>query len=151
MKTNYRELNGMPKLVDALGIKSVKTDLNQRQKKAVRNIKACANDQWGWVCTWLDEHDQSARQLMMNPAKLFDTIYNESLTNVYDADGCFFGNFAEDYIKDIRFCGKGFLQLVTFYFVAKLLEESVVEVGGTEEDAVRVANELAALKQQLGI
>lgn len=151
MKTNYREIVGMPKLVAALGITSQKTDLNMKQKKAVKNIKYCANDQWQFVNSWYDEKCEDARSFMMNPKELFKTIYNESLTNVYDEGFCGFGGGAESYLKDIRFCGKKFLNTVVFYFLAKLLEDSVPEVDGTEEDAERVARELLELKAELAI
>lgn len=149
MKTNYRELVGFPSLTAALGIKSTKTDLNLKQKKAVKNIKWCANDQWQFVNSWYDERSEGARQLMMNPKELFDTIYKEAMTNVYDEGFCGFGGGAEAYLKDIRFCGKRFLQKTTFYYTAKLLEESVPEVDGTEEDAERVGRELIDLKAAL--
>lgn len=151
MKNNYRELAGMPKLTAALGITSTKTDLNMKQKKAVKNIKYCANDQWQFVNSWYDERSEDARSFMMNPKELFNTIYNESMTNVYDEGFCGFGGGAESYLKDIRFCGKKFLQTVTFYYLAKLLEDSVPEVDGTEEDAERVGKELLELKAELGI
>lgn len=151
MKNNYRELTGMPKLTAALGITSTKTDLNMKQKKAVKNIKYCANDQWQFVNSWYDERSEDARSFMMNPKELFNTIYNESMTNVYDEGFCGFGGGAESYLKDIRFCGKKFLQTVTFYYLAKLLEDSVPEVDGTEEDAERVGKELLELKVELGI
>lgn len=150
MNTNFREIVGMPKLVNALGVKMLKTDLNIKQKKAVRNIKFCANDQWQFVNSWYDEKDEDARKLMMDPSELFDRIYSESLENIYDEGFCAFGRGASSYLKDIRFCGKAFLQKVAFYFTAKLLEESVPEVDGTEEDAERVARELTELKTKLG-
>lgn len=149
MKNNYREIAGIPKLTAALGISSLNTDLNMRQKKAVKNIRCCANDQWQFVNSWYDERSEEARSFMMNPKKLFNTIYNESMTNVYGEGFCGFGDRAESYLKDIRFCGKKFLQTVTFYYLAKLLEDSVVEVEGTEEDADRVAKELLELKAEL--
>lgn len=151
MKTNYREIIGMPKLTTVLGINSLKTDLNLKQKKAVKNIKYCSNDQWQFVNSWYDEKSEDARQLMMNPEELFNIIYDESQKNIYDEGMCAFGRGAEAYLKDIRFCGKKFLQTVVLYYTAKLLEESVPEVDGTEEDAERVAQDLKALKEKLGI
>lgn len=151
MNTNYRELVGMPTLVTALGIKSTKTDLNMKQKKAVKNIKWCANAQWQFVNSWYDERSEEARQLMMNPKELFEIIYKEAQENIYDDGMCSFGSAAASYLKDIRFCGKKFLQTVAFYYTAKILEESVPEVDGTENDAERVAKELAELKKQLAI
>ena len=151
MNTNYREILGMPKLSAILGVSNLKTDLTAKQKKAVRNIKYCANDQWQFVNSWYDERSEDARSFMLNPAELFDTIYSESLENIYDEGFCAFGAGASSYLKDIRFCGKPFLQKVALYYTAKLMEESVPEVEGTEEDAERVAQGLLALKGKLGI
>lgn len=150
MKTNYRKMLGMPTLAIFLGINSCKNDLNLKQKKAAKNIKYCAGDQWMWVNSWYDSKDESARAFMMNPEDLFNTIYSESLENVYDEGSRSWGSGATAYLKDVRFCGKQFLQKVAFYHTAKLLEESVPEVDGTEEDAERVAAELKALKNKLG-
>lgn len=148
MNTNYRELIGMPKLSIFLGVESLK-ELNARQRKAVRNIKCCANDQWQYVNSWYDERCENSRTFMMNARELFDTIYHESLENVYNDGSCSFGRGAASYLKDIRFCGKSFLETVTLYYTAKLMEESVVEVDGTAEDAERVGQELLALKKSI--
>lgn len=150
MNTNFREIIGMPKLATVLGVNSIKIDLNFKQKKAVRNIKYCANDQWQFVNSWYDERCEDARAFMMNPDELFATIYAESLDNIYDEGMCSFGGGAKSYLKDIRFCGKEFLQKVALYYTAKLLKEAVPEVDGTEEDVERVANELKSLKEKLG-
>lgn len=148
MNCNFRELAGIPKLAPVLGVKSLK-DLNMKQKKAVKNIKWCANDQWQFVNSWYDERSEDARAFMMNPRELFDTIYSESQQNVYDEGFCGFGGGAASYLKDIRFCGKAFLQTVVFYYMTKLLEEAVPEVEGTDEDAERIARELLELKAEI--
>ena len=150
MNTNFREVIGAPKLTAMLGVSSLK-ELDMKQRKAQQNIKYCANDQWQYVNSWYDERNEKARAFMLNPRQLFDTIYSESLENVYEEGGCYFGRGASAYMKDIRFCGKEFLQKVALYYTAKLLEDSIVEVDGTEEDAVRVAKELLALKKELNI
>lgn len=88
---------------------------------------------------------------MMNPRELFSIIYSESQCNIYDEGYCGFGEAAKSWLKDIRFCGKKFLQTVAFYYTVKLLEESVPEVDGTEDDIERVAKELFEMKAELGI
>lgn len=149
MNTNYRQLINMPSLQDIIGTSF--QDLSLREKKAVKNIKGCANDQWQFVNGWYDERNEDYRSFMMNPKELYSTIYSDSLDTVYYDGGVGFGAGAERFLKDIRFCGKKFLQTVAFYYTAKLLEESVIEVEGTEEDAARVGEELKALKEELGI
>lgn len=151
MNTNYREIIGMPKLAPVLGVESLKTGLNVKQKKAVKNIKGCSHDQWGYVNGWYDERNEDYRKFMLDAQQLFDTIYSEALDNVYDDGSVWFGTGAESYLKDIRFCGKKFLETVTLYFTAKLLEEAVTEVEGTEEDAQRVAEDLLKIKKRIGL
>lgn len=148
MNTSYRQTIGMPSLRAILGIQSTK-ELNLKQRKAFLNIKNCANDQWGYVNSWYDEKSEDARQFMMDARGLFETIYTESLTNLYGEGSCSFGKECESYLKDIRFCGKSFLQTVALYYTAKLMEESVTEVDGTEEDAERVGRELLEIKKTI--
>lgn len=151
MNTNYREIIGMPKLSTYLGIESLKTGLTVKQKKAVKNMKYCANDQWGYVNSWYDERSEDARNFLLDAQQVFDTVYNEGITNVYGDGYCAFNSGAQSYLKDIRFCGKKFLQTLALYYTAKLLEEAVTEVEGTEEDAQRVADDLKEIKAKLGI
>ncbi len=147
MRTNYREQLGIKTLTDAIGF--AKEERNLKQKKAIKNIKYCANDQWGYVNSWYDEKSEDCRQLMMNPRQLFAMIYKESLENIYDEGYCSFGRGATQYLKDIRFCGKEFLQKVVFYYLTKLLEDSVCEVEGTDEDKERVLAELKELQTEV--
>ena len=148
MKTNYREMLGMDTLCKVLAVESLK-DLNLHQKKARKNIKYCADDQWQFVNSWYDCEDEGARAYMMNAEELFSTIYHDSQENVYD-EGCVsWGGGCKSFLKDVRFCGKKFLETVSFYYTVKLMEESVPEVDGTEEDAERVFEELKVLKARI--
>lgn len=147
MNTNFRELIGISKLVDACGV--AKDQRNLKQKKAIKNIKECSNDQWQFVNSWYDEKSESAREYMLSAFSLFNTIYEDSQKNIYDAGSVYFGGQAGSYLKDIRFCGKKFLQQVCLYYTAKLLEESIYEVEGTEEDAIRIYNELLQIKNSI--
>lgn len=147
MMTNFREMLGISKLVDACGV--AKEERNAHQKKAIKNIKYCANDQWGYVNSWLDSKDPQARAYMLDAEDLFNTIYSESQTNVYREGYCGFGPGAHEYLKDIRFCGAKFLKQVCLFYTAKLLEESVYEVEGTEGDAQRIYETLAKIKEGL--
>lgn len=148
MNTNYREAIGMPNLRAVLFVQSTK-ELILKQRKALSNIKHCANDQWQFVNSWYDEKSEDARRFMMDARELFDTIYSEAQKNVYGDGSVSFGKGCESYLKDIRFCGKPFLQTATLYYTAKLMEDSVLEVEGTEEDAERVGRELLELKNSL--
>ena len=147
MKTNFREMLGISKLVDACGVSKDARDA--RQKKAIQNIKYCAEDQWQFVNSWYDEKSESARRYMMDAQELFDTIYYESQKSIYREGSVHFGSHCESFLKDIRFCGSKFLRQVTLYYTAKLLEESIYEVEGTEEDAIRVLNELKEIKESI--
>lgn len=145
MKTNFREMLNTGKLKDFLG----KDTFNVKEKKAIKNIKWCANDQWQFVNSWYDCKDETAKAYVMNADELFRTIYHDSLENEYGDGYVSFGKDAESFLKDVRFCGKEFLQKVTFYYVAKFLEDSVGEVEGTDEDAERVLADLKKLQKDL--
>ena len=149
MMTDYREMMDMPKLCNATGI--LRENLNERQKKAIKNIKYCAEDQWQYVNSWYDEKSESAREYMMNAQELFDTIYYESQKSIYCEGSVHFGAQCESFLKDIRFCGTKFLKQVCFYYTAKLLEDSVCEVEGTEEDAKRVYKDLLEIKEHIDL
>lgn len=149
--TVYRDAIGMTSLERVLNISSLKHDLSQNQKKACKNIKYCTDDQWQYVNSWYDEKSEESRQFVMDPRKLFNTIYGESLQNVYDEGIVSFGSRAKSFLKDIKFCGKKFLQTVVLYYVAEFLEDSVIEVDGTAEDEQRIVKELIAIKQEIGI
>lgn len=147
MNTNFREMLEITTLGAACGVE--KGNRNLHQKKAIKNIKYCANDQWGYVNSWYDEKSESARKYMLDATDLFNTIYQESQTNVYEEGSCYFGSGSHEYLKDIRFCGKKFLEQVCLYYTAKLMEEAFYEVEGTEEDATRIIEELREIKASI--
>ena len=140
---DFRQIIGTPNLRAALakiGINVAKLkELNLKQQKAVTNYKYCANDQWQFVNSWYDSRDEGARSYILDARNLFETIYSEALENIYGEGFCRFGAGASAYLKDVRFCGKKFLQTLSLYYTAKLMEEAVPEVDGTEEDAEKAA------------
>lgn len=148
MDTNIREAIKMPTLISALGVASLK-ELNIKQRKAYKNIKYCANDQWQFVNSWYDQKDEDARTMMLDAEMLFRVIYSDSLANVYDYGSCSFGAGAASFLKDIRFCGKSFLQTVVLYYTAKLMEEAIPEVDGTQADIVTAIKDLLTIKQSI--
>ena len=149
----FRQIIGTPNLRAALakiGIQVAKmSDLNRKQQKAVTNYKHCANDQWRFVNSWYDSRDEDARAYILDPRNLFDTIYSEALENIYGEGFCRFGAGASAYLKDIRFCGKQFLQTLSLYYTAKLMEEAFPEVEGTEEDAEKAAGVLREITKEV--
>lgn len=90
-------------------------EMNEKQKKAFRNIYHAAN--WlvgGLENTLLDyEEDsseyKSAYERLHNHDGLVDELYDMATTDIYEDGGCFFGKQAERFLKDIRFCGKDWL------------------------------------------
>lgn len=90
-------------------------ECNARQKKAYANIYHAAN--WllgGLENTCLDnqpgtpEYD-SAKAILDDHDELVHELYQMATTDVYDEGSCVFGQTAEKYLKDIRFCGKDWL------------------------------------------
>lgn len=147
-----RKQIGMPTLKEVLGLTSehkVSQQLDKHQVKAQRNIKHCADDQWCWVNSWYDSEDEGARAYLLNASDVFSTIYQDSQTSVYGEGSCSFGPSAREYLKDVRFCGKKFLQTVSLYYTAKLLEEALPEIEATEEEYERVVTTLVELKEMI--
>ena len=146
-RVNFKETLNIRELSDVIG----NTPLNMKQKKAVKNIRYCADDKWEYVNGWYDEENEDYRAFMLNPESLFDSIYTDSLANEYDEGYVAFGRGIHGRIKDIRFCGKEFLEKVTFFYLIELMQEAFGEVEGTEEDAVRIEKELMSMKERLGV
>ena len=102
------------------------SELNERQKKAFRNIVAAANfligslenelldypkgsDGYKWAVDRLADHETLVKEL-----------YDEAIGTIYVDGGCYFGEAAEKYLKDIRFCGKEWLMRVCDKRITKL-------------------------------
>ena len=126
-----------------------KKDLDVMQKLACKNIKWAANDMWQFVNGWYDEREQSYREVFLEANKLFETVYKCMLTDIYD-EGCVsFGPDVKKYLNHIKFCGKKFLEPVTFYYVVKLLEEALPEIEATQEEKGSVLQQLKELKTKV--
>ena len=126
-----------------------KKGLNAKQKLALKNIKWAANDMWQFVNGWYDEKEQSYREVFLDANKCFDTIYKCMLTDIYD-EGCVsFGPDVKKYLNHIKFCGKKFLEPITFYYTVKLLEEALPEIDATQEEEDSVMQQLKELKTKV--
>lgn len=126
-----------------------KKGLNAKQKLAWKNIKWAANDMWQFVNGWYDEKEQSYREVFLDANKCFDTIYKSMLTDIYD-EGCVsFGPDVKKYLNHIKFCGKKFLEPITFYYTVKLLEEALPEIDATQEEEDCVMQQLKELKTKV--
>ena len=141
-------IDNLKVVINHMGYTSSK-DFNYKQKLASKNIKWAANDQWQFVNGWYDEKEQSYRDVFLNVNTLFETIYKDMLTDIYD-EGCVsFGPSVKQYLKHIKFCGKKFLEPVTFYYTVKLLEDALPEIDATEEETLSVFNQLKELKTKV--
>ena len=148
---NFRKELGIDKLgvvINLMGYPSLK-DFNVKQKLAYRNIKWAANDMWQFVNGWYDERQESYREEFLNVKRLFENIYKDMLTDIYDEGSVSFGPNVKSYLKHIKFCGKKFLEPVTFYYTVKLLEEALPEIEATEEETDSVLNQLKELKTKV--
>lgn len=91
------------------------SDMNERQKKAFRNIKYAANDLLGGLENTLSDYDedteeyQAADRLLKDHKALVEELYTRSISEYYEEGCCCFNQWAEAYLKDIRFCGKEWL------------------------------------------
>lgn len=107
------------------------SECNARQKKAWKNIKWAASDYiFGMMNGCLDNQKDSQEYKdymdgLQDLESIISIVYQESITNIYDEGSCSFGDGAESYMKDIRFCGKGFLMDIVKKYCKKYQTEAL--------------------------
>lgn len=144
---NYFETLGMTTLGDYCGAQKGSRTL--RQRKAIRNIKYATDSEWQFVNSWYDTRSTSAQDYFKDPQYVFNSIYNNSITEYFDEGMEAFGPDAEAFVRDVRFCGKEFLQKVCFFYLVKLMDDAVVEVELTQEEQEEVLVKLQEIKKSL--
>ena len=91
------------------------SEMNERQKKAFKNVKYAAYDLLGGLeNTMLDYPESSeeykrAKALLSNHNALVQALYYRATSAVYTDGAVWFGKAAEMFIRDINFCGKEWL------------------------------------------
>lgn len=91
------------------------SELNERQKKAFKNIKYAAYDLLGGLENTLLDYPEdskeykSAKALLDDHDELVKEIYRYATSAIYEDGACWGGKYAERMIRDINFCGKEFL------------------------------------------
>lgn len=109
-------------------------ECNAREKKAWKNIKNAAADYIFGLMNGCFDNDKNSisyrnyKEGLEDYNGLVEIVYNEALTNIYFEGGCYFGDGAEAFLKDIRFCGKEFLMEVTEHFVKKYQAEALAGI-----------------------
>ena len=103
------------------------SEMNQRQKKAFRNVKYAAYVLIGGLesCKLDSLKDSRERKdyeaALKNHNWLVNEIYHMATTGVYSPGFCGFTKADKLYVRDINFCGKD--------FILGLCEEQVKEAG----------------------
>lgn len=110
-------------------------ECNYRQKKAWKNIKHAASDYIFGLLNGCLDSDKNSDEYKDYKAALDDldglveTVYKEGTTTIYTyGGGCLFGDEVENYLKDIRFCGKEFLMKVATHYCKKYQQEALAEL-----------------------
>lgn len=91
------------------------SEMNERQKKALYNIKYAANYLLGGLEIDLvgypedSEEYKSAKALLDDHDKLVKVLYQWATSEVYSDGALWFGDSAQKFIRDINFCGKEWL------------------------------------------
>lgn len=103
-------------------------EMTLRERKAYRNVKNAAEDYiYSLLNGCFDEEEayEDYVKELSDLEYLKKVVYTEALSAVYD-EGCSFGGEgAKAYIKDIRFCGKPFLEELVDYFCRKFQTEAL--------------------------
>ena len=143
----YSEMLGLGNISDLTNIPV--EERNMKQKKAIKNIKYASDSEWQFVNSWYDEKSENAQDYFKHPQVIFNSIYNNSLNEVFDCGMECWNDEAQKWIKDIRFCGKDFLQKVVFIYTVRLLEEAVEEVELTEDEKIKVFEKLKEMYKNI--
>lgn len=91
------------------------SECNARQRKAFINICHAANWLLGGLENQMCDSEEGsadwagAKKLLSDHDYLVNELYRMATTEVYEDGFCGFGKGAERFLKDIRFCGKGWL------------------------------------------
>jgi len=103
------------------------SEMNDRQKKAYKNIKYAAYNLIGTLENSLSDYDESddyyqyADEMLNDHDALVNEVYDMATTGYYREGFEGFGPQYEEMVRDIRFCGKEFLM--------SLVEARVCEEG----------------------
>ena len=90
-------------------------DMNERQKKAFRNIVHATDWLIGGLENTMSDAVEDSKEYRVAEEQLNDhdglvaEIYRMATTELYGEGSCLFGKDVEKMIKDIRFCGKEWL------------------------------------------
>lgn len=110
------------------------SEMNERKKKATKNIKYAAEDYIFSLLNGCFDSEKGSKEYnnYLNELKdtdgLINTVYSEATTNIYEEGYCCFNSDAQKAIKDIRFCGKEFLMKTTKHYVEKYQAEALAEL-----------------------
>lgn len=91
------------------------SEMNERQKRAFKNIKYAAYNLIGGLENTLSDYDESSRdyksaeELLHNHTQLVNEIYSMAISGVYCEGFEGFGSQYKEMVRDIRLCGKEFL------------------------------------------
>lgn len=124
---------------------------DEHQKKLVQNVKYCTDNQWQWVNSYYDGDVESSHRFFEHAREVFDTIYEESGSDIFKPGYQHWGSDAKAYLKDTKFAGKKFKDMVVLYYTAKLYEDAVEEIEFNDEQQKKVLNELQEIKAECGI
>ena len=109
-------------------------EYNQKQRKADKNIEGAAGDYiFGLMNACLDNDKDSEEykdyyNALLDLEGLKNVVYVEGTTTVYDEGFIGGSKWAESYLKDIRFCGKEFLEERVAYWCEKYQKEALDEL-----------------------
>ena len=145
----YRKELGLgTKLKAYLGMnQDEKYDAHQR--KLIENIKYCSDNQWQWVNSYYDGDKESSWEFFENARTVYDTIYEESGTDIFRPGFQQWGSEAKAYLKDTRYTGKNFKDKVVLYYTAKLYEEAIDEIQFSMEQKKKVLDQLMEIKSEI--
>lgn len=142
----YRQLLGLGNSIEEC-LQMEKFD--QHQKKLIHNVEGCSDEQWAWVNSYYDGDKDDSWDFFENVENVYDIIYDDSGTDIFEPGYRHWGKDAKEYLKDTRLAGKAFKQMVVLYFTALLYEEAVDEIEFSEDQKQKVLDALKEIKSRI--
>ena len=143
---DYSKELGIPKDLKEFFMLDETDSVQSTKAKLIDNICNCANDKWGYVNSYLDGDTEFALNFFMDVEGVYNTIYDETNTDVFKPGSHRFNEQAAKEVKNHRFLGTDFKRKIVLCSLANLYTEAVDELELTDEQKKNILEQMQAIK-----